>query len=223
MLGQIVVDDERVHAIVSEKLAHGAARVWGQVLERGSVGGRSADDDGVLHGVSVRKALHNLGDGGSLLANGDVDAEELLLVVFALHPSLLVDDRVNGNGSLASLSIADDQLTLASADGHKRVDGLDARQHGLAHTDTRDNARSLHADTSTLGRLDGALAVNGVTEGVHDAAEQLIANWHVDDGSRSLDNVTLLDQLVVTEDDNTDVVGLQVESHALRKEKDMFR
>ena len=80
----------------------------------------------VLHGVSVGEPLHDLGDGGPLLSDGDVDAEELLLVVSGVVETLLVDDGVNGDGGLAGLTIANDQLTLATADGHQRVDGLDA-------------------------------------------------------------------------------------------------
>ena len=48
LLGQIVEDDERVHAVVAEKLAHGAARVRRQVLQRRRVGGGGRDDDAVL-------------------------------------------------------------------------------------------------------------------------------------------------------------------------------
>ena len=80
----------------------------------------------VLHGVGVGETLDNLGDGGSLLSDGDVDAVELLLLVSGLVEALLVDDGVDGDGGLAGLTIADDQLTLATTDGHQRVDGLDA-------------------------------------------------------------------------------------------------
>ena len=40
--------------------------------------------------------------------------------------ALLVDDRVDGDGGLAGLAVADDELALAAADGDHRVDGLDA-------------------------------------------------------------------------------------------------
>ena len=60
------------------------------------------------------------------------------------------------------------------------------------------------------------LAVDGISQSVDDAAQQLHADWYVDNGSSSLDNVTFLDQLVITEHDNTDVVRLQVQRHALQ-------
>merc|ERR1719483_1891060 len=77
--------------------------------------------------------LHNLGDSGPLLANGDVDTEELLLEIIGLVESLLVDDGVDGDGGFAGLSVANDQLTLATANGHKGVNSLDASLHGLGH------------------------------------------------------------------------------------------
>ena len=53
-----------------------------------------------------------------LLADGDVDADDVAVA--------LVDDRVDGDGRLAGLAVADDQLALAAADRRHGVDGLDA-------------------------------------------------------------------------------------------------
>ena len=57
-------------------------------------------------------------DGRLLLADGDVEAENAL--------ALLVDDRVDRDGGLAGLAVADDELALTAADRDHRVDGLDA-------------------------------------------------------------------------------------------------
>lgn len=75
--------------------------------------------------TSISQPLHDLRDSGPLLSDGDVDAVQLLLLIFALVEALLVDDGVDGQGSLAGLTIADDQLTLTTADGHKGVYSLD--------------------------------------------------------------------------------------------------
>merc|ERR1712018_621188 len=202
LLGQVVEDDHSVHAVVAEVLSHGHARVGGEVLQRSGVGGGGRDDDGVLHSVGVSEPLHNLGDSGPLLANGDVDAVQLLLGVISLVEALLVDDGVNGNGGLASLPVTDDQLTLATANGHKRIDSLNAGLHGLRHRLPGDDARSLQANPEPLAGAKGTLAVNGVSKSVNDPAEALHADWDVDDGTSPLDDIALLDELVVTEDDN---------------------
>ena len=53
LLRQVVVDDEGVLAVLHPVLAHGAAAVGGEVLERRRVGGRRADHDRVLHGAAL--------------------------------------------------------------------------------------------------------------------------------------------------------------------------
>ena len=133
LLGQIVVDDERVLPVVAEVLGHGAGGVGCQELQRGGVGGGGGHDDGVLERAGLAEQLDQLCDGRALLADGDVHAVHALLAVNQLIARLLVQDGVDGNGGLAGLAIADDQLALAAADGHQRVDGLHAGEHGLAH------------------------------------------------------------------------------------------
>ena len=70
--------------------------------------------------------------------------------------------------------------------------------HGLLDGLPGDDARGLDTDTLPAGGLDGAGAVDGIAEGVDDAAEELSADGHVDDGAGTLDDISLLDQLVVT-------------------------
>lgn len=67
----------------------------------------------------ISKDLHNVGDGGSLLADSDVDAVKLLgvLSVGVVEGGLLVDDGIDGDGSLSSLSVTNDELSLATTDG----------------------------------------------------------------------------------------------------------
>lgn len=117
---------------------------------------------------------------------------------------------------IPGLSVTDDQLTLSTANWYQRIDGLDTGLHGFAHRHTWDDTRGLGTDTEALVGLDFTLTINGITEGIDDTAEQLFTDWDVDDGTGTLDDVTFLDQLVVTEDDNTDVVGFQVKSHTLK-------
>jgi len=45
----------------------------------------------------------------------------------------LIDNRIDGNGGLAGLPVADDQLTLSAANGDHGVDGLNASLQGFAH------------------------------------------------------------------------------------------
>ena len=46
-------------------------------------------------------------------------------------------------------------------------------------------------------------------------AKQLFANWNINDGAGPLNGVAFFNAAVVTEDNNTNIVGFQVQSHAL--------
>ena len=116
LLGQVVEDDQDVLALVHPVLADGRAGVGGQVLEAGGVRGGRGDDGRVLHRAVLLERAAHAGDRGALLADGDVDAADLLLRVAGLPVGLLVDDRVEADGGLAGLAVADDQLALAAAD-----------------------------------------------------------------------------------------------------------
>ena len=152
LLREVVVDDERVLAVLHPVLAHGATGVRGEVLERRRVAGRGGDDDGVLERAVLAQRLDRLGDGGALLADRHVDA---------LHAeATLVDDRVDGHGGLAGLAVADDQLTLATTDRRHRVDRLDAGLHRLVHGLTTHDARSLDLDAALDAADDVAKAVD---------------------------------------------------------------
>ena len=121
LLGQIVVDDKAVHAVVTEVLANSAAGVRGQELEGSGIGSSGSNDDGVLEGITISKEAHDVGDGGSLLTDSNVDAVEGLVGVTLVKGSLLVKNGVDSDGSLSGLTISNDQLTLTTANWHLKL------------------------------------------------------------------------------------------------------
>ena len=78
--------------------------------------------------------------------------------------------------------------------------------------------------TSTRARVtsvERALAVDRVAERVDDPAEQAAADRHVDDRAGALDRVALADAAVVAEDHDADIVGFEVEGHALHAVREL--
>lgn len=65
-----------------------------------------------------------------------------------------------------------------------------------------------------MSTLDRTLAVDWVTESIYDTTKKTGADGNIDDLTSAFDGVTLLDETIVTEDGNTDVVCLQVQTHA---------
>ena len=203
-----------MHAVVAEVFAHGAAGERREVLQRRRLGCGRGDHDRVVERAVLLQHLHELGDRRPLLADGDVDAVELGLLVAARIDRFLVEDGVEDDRRLAGLAVADDELALAAADGDQRIDRLEAGRHRLVHRFARQDARRLHVDAHLLVELDRALAVDGVAERVDDAAQEALADRHLDDGARALDGVAFLDGAVVAEDHDADVVGLEIQRHA---------
>ncbi len=203
-----------MHAVVAEILAHGAAGERRQELHRRRIGRGRGNDDRVVERAVFFQNLDELGDGRTLLADGDIDAVELDALVVRLVDRLLVQDGVERDGGLAGLAVADDQLALAAADRDQRVDGLQTGLHRLVHRFPRNDAGRLDVHAAAFGTFDRALAVNRVAERVDHAAEQALADRHVHDGTGPLDRVAFLDVPVRTEDHDTDIVDFEVQRHS---------
>ena len=206
VLGEVVVDHERVPALVEEVLPHRGARERRHPLDRRGLRRGGGDDDRVLHRALVLEAVVDLGDGRALLADRDVDADHVGVA--------LVQDRVDRDRRLAGAAVADDQLALAAADVGHRVDRLDPGLERLLHRLALDHARRLPLERARLGRLDRALAVERIAERVDDAAEQPLADRDARHLAGAADGLALPDLLPVAEERDADVVLLEVEREA---------
>src|SRR5207248_2607100 len=156
------------------------------------------DDRRVLHRPFVTEQLVHLRDRRSLLADRDVDAPDVRV--------LLVQDRVEADRGLTGLAVADDQLTLATADVRHRVDRLDAGLQRLLHRLASDDTWRLELERPLLGTLDGAAAVEGIAERVHDTSEQPLAHGDARNPARALHELALLDVLPLAEERRAHVV-----------------
>src|SRR5207247_1459534 len=114
---------------------------------------------------------------------------------------------------LAGPAVADDQLALAAPDRDHRVDGLEPGLERLLHRPAVHDARGIPLDRPELLGVDRALAVHRLAERVDDAARQGLADRHLGDPVRALDDVAFLDELVVAEEHRADLVLLEVEDH----------
>src|SRR5438876_1987674 len=97
-----------IHPVVADR-APGIRR---DVLERRRKGGCGVDDDRVLERTVLLERLDDGADRGALLPDRDVHALDLLRRIAASPVVALVDDRVDRDGGLAGLLVADDQLAL---------------------------------------------------------------------------------------------------------------
>src|SRR5215207_5824267 len=168
VLGEVVIDRQRVLALPQEVLADSRARVGGEELDRRRLVGGGGDDDRVVHRAGLFERLRDAHDGRHALPDRDVDRDHAGVAV--------VDDRVDRDRRLAGLAVADDQLALAAADRDHRVDRLDAGLERLLHRLALDDAGGLDLGRPRLLQVDVALAVERAAERVDDAAEQRVAD-----------------------------------------------
>lgn len=203
------------------------------VLQRSSLRGGSSDDNGVLHGVVLLKGLDQLGNSRALLTDGNVDAVELLGLVVGVVPALLVQNGVETDGGFAGLTVTNNQFSLAATNGDHGVDTLETSLDRLVDGSARENTGSLQLSTASLLGLDGALAINGVTKSVDNAAKHLHSDGNINlfrqldlvsfpecpeptyNFTSTLDCLSLTDETVGTEQDDTDLASLEVHAHAL--------
>uniref|UniRef100_A0A0N4Z8Y7 NAD-specific glutamate dehydrogenase n=1 Tax=Parastrongyloides trichosuri TaxID=131310 RepID=A0A0N4Z8Y7_PARTI len=156
-----------------------------------------------------------LGNGRALLADSDIDAEQLVGVGgVGVVGSLLVEEGVQNDRGLAGLTVTDDQLALATTNRDQSVNSLEAGRHWLMNRLTRNDARCLDVDAATFGSNDWAFTVDWIAESIDNAAEQARADWNVNDRAGTLDDVAFLDVTVGTENNHTDIVGFEVKRHA---------
>ncbi len=228
LLGKVVVHQQRVLGIgragreglaallaaPHEVLAHRAPRVGRDVLHRGRVGAARDDDGGVVHRPRVLERLDDARDGRFLLAHRDVDADHRVVGAPVL---LLVDDRVDRDGRLARLAVADDQLTLAATDRDHRVDRLDARLHRLVHRLAVRDARRDDVHLLVRGRLQRRAVVDRAAQRVNDPSQHRLADGHLEQTSGALDQVAFLHREVVAVHDAAH--GVLFEVHHLTHDR----
>ena len=205
-------------ARVAEVFAEGARRVRADVEERRRIGRRGRDDDRVAHRVGFFERPDDLRDGGLLLPDRVVDADDARV--------LLIQDGVDRDGGLSGLAIADDELALAAANRHHRVDRLQPGLQRLLHALAIDDAGRQALDRRELLARDRTLAVDRRAQRVDDAAEHLFADRHRNDAAGALDDVAFLDFLELAEEHRADALLLEVQrdaEHAVRELEHLAR
>ena len=164
VLREVVVDDQHVAARLHEMFGDTGRRVRCDVGETRRVVALGHDDDGVVHRAVLAQLGDDLGDGRGALADGAVDAHDIL--------AALVENGVERDGCLARAPVAENQLPLSATDWNQRVDDFEPVCSGAVT-----GARSMIAGAGrSMGRRsssgNGALAIQRPAKGIDDASEE---------------------------------------------------
>ncbi|MND74633.1 hypothetical protein D3C80_662300 [compost metagenome] len=150
---------------------------------------------------------HHVGDGRLLLTDSHVHAADAAV--------LLVDDGVDGHRGLADLTVADDQLALATAYRDHRIDRLVAGLYRLVDRLTPDHARSDLLDRIGFLGIDRAFAVDRVAQGIDHATQQFRTNRNLEDAAGALGAHAFVQALVAAQNHGANGVLLQVQRHTV--------
>ena len=219
LLGEVIVNDERIHAVVHEPLTHCCAGERREILRGSGSVGTGSDDDGVFESASLVEFRDDAGYVGLLLADRDVDAvnrAEVRVTGSAAHlvDARLVNHRVHADGGLARRAVTDDEFALATTDGNHRVNCHDAGLERLADGFALHDAGRNFLDWILSGRSDGPLAVHGAAKGINDAAQQAFAHGDGEELAGGLHLGALADVEIVAEHDDTDLGLFEVQRDA---------
>ena len=205
VFGQVVVDHQRVFAIVAEIFTHRGTGVWREVQQAGWVAWTGRDDDSLIHHAFLFEAFDEASNLGKFLTDRNIDVDDTSLLLG------LVDHRINRNCRLAGLSVTDDELTLATTDWEHRVDGDDTGHQWFVDRFTPHDTDGFAFDESALLGLDRRTAIEWFAEWVDNAAEQFRTDWHTEDFTLEFDGITSRNATVATKNHRTDFVFHEVE------------
>ncbi len=112
------------------------------------------------------------------------------------------------------MAVTNDKLALATANRNERINRFQAGGHRLMHRFPWDNAGGFNVSNRALFGFQRAFAINWVTEAVNHTAEKLVTCWNVHNRVRPLNGVALFNVTVRTKNNDTNIVGLEVQRHS---------
>ena len=166
--GQVVIDDEHIAAGPHPAFGQRAAGKRGDVLETGHRGRLGDDDAGEFEGCGLAQRLDRRHDRRTLLADQHVDADHVA--------PLLREDGIQRERAFPAAGVANDQLALALADGHHRIDHLPAGHQRPIHEVARDDRWRTGLERAARDRRDRRPAVQRHSQRIDDAPEKRVAD-----------------------------------------------
>ncbi len=214
LLRQVVKDDQSVLAVVHPVLANGRTGVGREVLEAGRFVGGRRHDGGVSQRAGLLQGVEDSPDRRLLLPDRHIHALDLELRIPRRPVLPLVDDRIQRDGALAGLPVADDQLTLTTADGGHRVHRLDTGLERLLDRLALDDRGRLQFQGTGLGGDDLAEPVDRAAQRIDHPAEEAVPDRDREDLAGAADLLAFLDVFGLAEDDAADLGDVKVQRQA---------
>ena len=205
MLGQIIVYDEDILALIHKVLSQCGTGIRCDVLQRCRIAGGCRYDNGVIHGIVLFQGSYQFCNGGCLLADSHIDTYHIL--------ALLVQNCIDGNGSLTGLTVTDDQLTLSTTDGEHGIDSQNTSLHRHAYGLSVHDGRCRLLDGTIAFFLNRTCTVNGCSQSIHDSAFESVTYRNTGSLTGTNDPGAFADLGIMTEQDTSDLISADILYH----------
>ena len=130
------------------------------------IGSVRCQNDRIIERSVLFQCIHQRSHRRSLLTDSYINTIQRVTVFIIIS---LIDNRIDGDSRFPDLTVADDQLSLSTADRNHRVYRLDTGLQRLVHRLTENNTRSLtFKRQSNQITLNGTGPVNGFTQRIDD-------------------------------------------------------
>ena len=208
MLGKIIIYDQYIFTLIHEILCKSSTSIRSNILKRCTVAGCCGEYGCILHCTVFFKIGNYLCNGRSFLSDGNIDTDHIL--------TFLVDDRIGCDGCFTCLSVADDQLSLSTADREHGINGKDSCFQRYSYRLTVDDSRSRVLDRAVFLCLDLSLSINRLTKCVHDSSDKFIPYRNTCLLTSSGNLGAFLDSCILSEKNTSHAVGTDILYHTFQ-------
>ncbi len=210
---QVIVYYKSITAGISEILADCNTGKRCEITHRGRLRSGRCHNHCIIKGAMLLERIHYRGDRRSFLADCNIDAINRLAFLIALA---LVDDSIDGYSSFADLAVADDKLSLTTADRHHRVNSLKTGLQRLLHRLAVDNTGSLALERQTDQiSSDRTVTVDWLSKNVDYTSQQALAYGYRSDLAGAAHCHVLGYLIDIVEQDDAHVALFEVHGNAL--------
>jgi len=127
----------------------------------------------------------------------------------------LVDDGIDGDRSFACLPVADDQLSLATANWNHGIDGLQTGLDRLIHRAAIHYPRSQTFEGAKFCGLDRPFTIQRLSQRIDDATDQRLSHGHRHDASSARDLIPFFNVRVFAEEHDANRLFFEVQRQAV--------
>ena len=193
---------------ITEILADGSTRKRSVILQCSRITSCSSHHNRVVQCSVLTKRINDRSNGRTLLTDSYIDT---IYRVACQEVSALVDNRINRNGSLSRLAVADNQLTLSATDRNHGVYRLQSRLQRLVHRLTVDYSRSFPFQWHIIQFASNqSLAVERFAQRVDHTSQHALSYTDRSDTFGTFHDESLFDLVRRTQQHSTHVVLFEV-------------